>query len=172
MDGISRRDLELSSSDLAGVACTINIDPVFEDEGIVYECAIWARDDSAGPGRPKGKCVRDSYRSTSFFWLVEIARINLGAPEPDELPARCFKPHADVLQAVIDVVDRDADETVFSATLWRYPPDAGEASQSTPHHRVERGEPVARAISGSLVDALAFVGSRAEQSLSNGSEEL
>lgn len=155
--------LALSSSDLASVACTINIDPVFEGQGVVYECAIWEWDDSTGPGRPKGKSIVDIYRSTSFFWLLEIARINLGAPEPGELPARCFEPHDDVFQAVIDVVDRGAYESIFSTILWRYPPNAAEASRSAPNHRVERGEPVARTISGSLVDALAFVGSTAEQ---------
>ena len=145
-------------------AYAVSFDPVFEESGVVYECAVWELEPIPGERRHE-RTIVDIYTSTSILWLVEILRINLGGPEPEQLPDRCFWTFDQLFHAVIDIDLNAAGDAPYLVSIWQHGAITGlSPRQSADMFWVER-QLVMRDHVVSLLDALDRVDHSVDQAL-------
>jgi len=145
-------------------AYAVSFDPVFEESGVVYECAIWELESIPGERRHE-RTIIDIYTSTSILWLVEMARLNFGGPEQEQLPDRCSWTFDKLFHAVIDIDVNMSDNAPYLVSVWQHNAITGLSPRQTADMFWERRQLIMCDPVVSLLDALDHIDRSVDQAL-------
>lgn len=145
-------------------AYAVSFDPVFEESGVVYECAVWELEPIPGERRHE-RTIVDIYTSTSILWLVEIARLNFGGPEQEQLPDRCSWTFDKLFHAAIDIDLNAASDAPYLVSVWQHDAITGLSPRQSADMFWDKKQLIMRDHVISLLEALDHIDRSVDQAL-------